>query len=187
MNDSPDLRTPPALLGAIVFGVLLTTLFRGASSHEGSPVFLRPSPSVLVVEVSAGFPSPGVYQFYDDTDWQGVTEMTLPGEGKNLSFSPRCPPQPVAGLILNLSRVSENNHEIQCGWMAASRRVAMGIRLHPDRMSEQDWQVLPGIGPVLARNIEKDRQLNGDFVHFEALQRVNGIGPKRIEAWSEFF
>lgn len=71
--------------------------------------------------------------------------------------------------------------------MAARKRVALGIALHPDRMSRADWESLPGIGPKLALAIELDRQENGDFGHLEALERVRGIGPKRIEAWRKFF
>ncbi|MCP3177174.1 helix-hairpin-helix domain-containing protein [Desulfuromonas sp. KJ2020] len=54
-------------------------------------------------------------------------------------------------------------------------------------MSLADWTVLPGVGPKLAERIEKDRQKNGDFGSLEALQRVKGIGPKRINSWKFFF
>jgi competence protein ComEA len=46
---------------------------------------------------------------------------------------------------------------------------------------------LPGIGPKLAAVIETDRQNNGDFDEFFALKRVKGIGPKKLEAWQEYF
>jgi competence protein ComEA len=71
--------------------------------------------------------------------------------------------------------------------MPAGQRLALGVPLHPDRMGLGDWEVLPGIGPALARRIELDRQENGEFGSLERLERVRGIGPKRIQAWSEFF
>jgi competence protein ComEA len=63
----------------------------------------------------------------------------------------------------------------------------LGIRLHPDRMTREDWEVLPGIGPRLSERIEMDRQLNGDFGGYRRLERVRGIGQQRIKQWEEFF
>ncbi len=71
--------------------------------------------------------------------------------------------------------------------MPASHRVSMGIPLHPDRMSLDDWQFLPGIGEALASRIELNRQKYGDFVSLEGLARVQGIGLKSIEKWQVFF
>jgi competence protein ComEA len=72
-------------------------------------------------------------------------------------------------------------------WMPASHRVALGIPLHPDRMSFDDWQFLPGIGETMAQRLELDRQKNGEFVNLEGLLRVKGVGLKSIERWRIFF
>jgi competence protein ComEA len=72
-------------------------------------------------------------------------------------------------------------------WMPAAWRMVLGIPLHPDRMSESDWMALSGIGPKLAAAIEFDRQVNGDFSEFHRLQRVRGIGPKRLQEWEKYF
>lgn len=40
---------------------------------------------------------------------------------------------------------------------------------------------LPGIGPATAERIVKDREANGPFGTVEDLQRVTGIGPKKLE------
>jgi competence protein ComEA len=71
--------------------------------------------------------------------------------------------------------------------MPARQRLALGITLHPDRMSRDDWQMLPGIGEKLAAQIEADRQKYGDFGSFEALDRVKGIGPAKLKALRPFF
>ena len=41
---------------------------------------------------------------------------------------------------------------------------------------------LPGVGPVLARRISDDRNINGPYRRIEDLRRVKGIGPKKLEA-----
>jgi competence protein ComEA len=71
--------------------------------------------------------------------------------------------------------------------MPARQRLALGIPLHPDRMSRDDWQTLPGIGEKLAAQIEIDRQNYGDFGSFDALDRVKGIGPAKLKALRPFF
>jgi competence protein ComEA len=50
-----------------------------------------------------------------------------------------------------------------------------------NRASEEELISLKGIGPVLARNIMRDRQENGPFRTLEDLLRVKGIGPKKLE------
>jgi competence protein ComEA len=71
--------------------------------------------------------------------------------------------------------------------MPAAQRMALRIPLHPDRMSAEDWEALAGIGPGLAKAIEMERQQNGDFGSLAGLQRVKGIGSKRLAAWENFF
>jgi len=73
------------------------------------------------------------------------------------------------------------------GYMSAEARMLLGIPLHPERMSRDDWQALPGIGEKLAEAIERDRQKNGDFGSLAALRRVKGGGPGRLKSWEKYF
>jgi competence protein ComEA len=91
------------------------------------------------------------------------------------------------GEALDLLVVGPQVVKIHRHWMPARWRMTLGIPLHPDRMNEFDWQALPGIGPKLAASIELDRQDNGDFLEFHRLQRVRGIGQKRMQAWAKYF
>lgn len=49
-----------------------------------------------------------------------------------------------------------------------------------------EWSQLPGIGPVLANRIVEERERNGPFRDIDDLDRVRGIGPKKIEAIRPF-
>ena len=46
-------------------------------------------------------------------------------------------------------------------------------------------ETLPGIGPVLADRIVRDREVRGAFESVDALQRVRGVGPNLVEALAE--
>ncbi len=52
-------------------------------------------------------------------------------------------------------------------------------------VNRADWgelTLLPGIGESLAKRIVNSRNLDGEFSHVEQLQRVRGIGPKKVES-----
>ena len=61
-----------------------------------------------------------------------------------------------------------------------SRRPA-DIALDLNRASAQDFERLPGIGPVLAGRIIQYRASQGMFHDIEQLREVKGIGPKKFE------
>ena len=49
-----------------------------------------------------------------------------------------------------------------------------------------DLELLPGVGPVLARRIRAHRRRHGPFARVEGLEAVHGIGPKtvkRVRPW----
>ena len=91
------------------------------------------------------------------------------------------------GRRIDLDRQGSEKLSISLSWMSASQRVTLGIPLHPDKMTQLDWEFLPGIGEKLAAKIEMNRQKNGDFGSLDGLLRIKGIGSSKIELWEEFF
>jgi len=62
----------------------------------------------------------------------------------------------------------------------AARPLASGERLDPNRVDAAELRRLPGIGPVTARAVVRDREESGPFEDREALLRVPGIGPATL-------
>ena len=62
---------------------------------------------------------------------------------------------------------------------ASNRSVEQKLDLN--RATEQDFEALPGIGPVLAERIVEYRHTRGAFRDVEQLRRVKGIGKKKFE------
>jgi len=54
-------------------------------------------------------------------------------------------------------------------------------------MNKDDFDRLPGIGPVLADRILQYRQNNGGKLKLEDLLSVSGIGEKKYSALKNFF
>jgi len=187
MRGNPLLLAPPAL-GVLAVLIFLGMLLSREVFHDGSlPVFLPQEQGIVHIELTGGGLVPGMYQFYDGLTPAGVIKLTMPQ--MSLILGPDTGWfQPLAdGEILRFSKKDQKIALLQREWMPASHRIAMGIPLHPDRMTQTDWLVLPGIGADLAARIESDRQKNGEFGSLKALARVNGIGGKRLDHWKIFF
>ncbi|OHB26639.1 MAG: hypothetical protein A2X84_07445 [Desulfuromonadaceae bacterium GWC2_58_13] len=141
----------------------------------------------ISVMLKNGFPLEGIHQFYDEIDLVTVIRLTIPPNGP-LRLSREVPQAKMMdGSSLALIVEDGEIVDFSMGWMPATQRMALGIKLHPDRMTQEDWEALPGIGVRLAAVIEEDRHKNGDFISIEGLDRVPGIGTKSIERWKCFF
>ncbi|HXV67451.1 MAG TPA: helix-hairpin-helix domain-containing protein [Nitrospira sp.] len=92
------------------------------------------------------------------------------GEGKSVYSvsSPRAPVDPAAALLpLDPSHATPR-----------VSRPAFNRQLDLNRATEQDFESLPGIGPVIAHRIVQFRQLRGGFTGVDQLRKVKGIGSK---------
>jgi competence protein ComEA len=62
-----------------------------------------------------------------------------------------------------------------------SELVLLGRPVDLNRASAADLAVVPGIGPGLAAEVVRERDERGPYRDVEALRRVRGIGPVRLE------
>lgn len=134
--------------------------------------------------LGAGFPEPGMRQFYDGIRVRDVVILTGVPDGPDLVVEDA---DVFDGEVLSLVRNASGKQQILIDWLPARQRLALGIPLHPDRMSREDWVTLPGIGEKLAEVIVIDRQKNGDFGSIESLERVRGIGPAKVRQLRPYF
>jgi len=67
------------------------------------------------------------------------------------------------------------------GPLASTAGPTLSSVINLNTASEEQLQLLPGIGPSLARRIIEHREKFGRFGSVDELDRVKGIGPKIIE------
>lgn len=60
------------------------------------------------------------------------------------------------------------------------RAILNGDPMDVNSASASELELLPGIGPKLARRIIDDRTKNGPFTVLDDLLRVRGIGPQKL-------
>ncbi len=68
----------------------------------------------------------------------------------------------------------------------ATRALREGERIPLDRATAEDLELLPGIGPAMARRIVESRATEGPFRAVDELDRVKGIGPRTVERLRPF-
>lgn len=183
------MRSPggAVLLVLVLLAGYAVTYSRAVLHDGGPPAFFVESRQGIAVVLGDGFPAPGLHQYSDGISGKNVIEMTGLELAPGLEKDPRLHRPLHSGEFMDVLRVGSQVVEIKRIWLPALQRMALGIALHPDCMSFDDWQALSGIGPRLAQRIEEDRQQNGDFGSLDGLKRVRGIGSRRIEAWRKFF
>ncbi len=169
--------------------VLLVCLVAGGRSVSAGRTVARSLPIPLCqLSLGTGFSVRGVHQFSDACRADAVIRLTDDAISRRLLAAVLAKNPPVSGEYIEITGdLSNGGRRVVRRWMPAAQRIALGIPLHPERMSRKDWQDLPGVGPALAARIEHDRQINGDFGSLSALKRVRGLGDRTLHAWEKFF
>lgn len=72
--------------------------------------------------------------------------------------------------------------QARCEPFSASARLAFFLPLSINTASARDLELLPGIGPALARAIVAYRRRCGRIESLQELRAVRGIGRRRMEA-----
>jgi competence ComEA-like helix-hairpin-helix protein len=73
-----------------------------------------------------------------------------------------------------------------CDRTPARIRWVLGLPLPLNEIEVGGLDLLPGIGPVRAEAIARDRARRGPFRRVEELTRVEGIGPETVERLRPF-
>ncbi len=176
------------LLLLLMLGLAVYDLGRSVSSLEEGSALVRPEPPVprvLLIDESGRID--GIHQINDARGLLSVinlAELSLSDVARTKIHQIDEYPD---GISVEFQIVGNVVEDISVGWMPAAMRIALAIPLVVERMTQADWDDLPGVGPALARRIIQNRQKNGEFRSFWALKRVKGIGQHRLERWQQFF
>lgn len=172
---------------AVAFFLLLLVASRDGLWFQPVPAFLFAESGKVVIELGRGFCPEGIRQFVDDGVKGRAIKLTTCHEDDQNLVAPENMLNLVTGEHIEIVEEVSGVRQLVRAWMPAAKRISLGVKLHPDRMSVEDWQDLPGVGPVLAARIVTNRQNYGDFMALEQLQRVDGVGLKQIHRIENFF
>lgn len=173
----------------LISAILLLPQFK---SHRKLPpeapvAFVRYTGLLSLIRLQGDWPSAGIHKIPDGARLMDVINMALPQVFPNVAAGPVLQTKVVSGDIISFSPKPGQDIEITFGKMKTKERMLLGIPLSLDMMEYDDLLLLPGIGPGLAAEIIKYRQINGGFRTPYDLQQVPGIGPGRAYGLIKYF
>jgi competence protein ComEA len=169
---------------------LAATLFSAGHEefHKGLPLaFLHYTTGGNIIRLKGCVPVPGIYHFPEHTKLATVINMTMPSMVPKIADKTLLERVIQNGDIVEAVARDRQHIEINIGKIKAKERMLLGIPLNPDRMDFADWDSLPGIGPGLAKAIMDDSHKYGAFGSIETLQRIPGIGEKKLKDLRKYF
>jgi competence protein ComEA len=140
--------------------------------------FLAPSPppprdlTLVFVEVSGPGAHPGVYAFeHAPTLAEIWPKSGAPGT------APDSPDKITSGSRVE---IGQDGH-YRVARMHGAELLTLGLAIDLNRATATDLDALPGLGPALAQRIIDYRQKHGPFKNIDDLEKVSGIGSKKLE------
>lgn len=176
----------------IAFAIVAALLSAGlilyiVQAPRGEAIVLRPPPTPLpvYVQVSGGVMTPGVYLLPIGS--RGLDAVQAAG-----GFSPEADP---SGL--NLAALIEDGEHFIVPTLISNPELPIDGSPLPQTSTQDpessslinlniatqsELESLPGIGPVLAKEIISYRDSNGPFQNIEDIIEVKGIGPAKYDS-----
>ena len=168
----------------LFFGILLTLKLHGTikgqdTLHKDVMAFFNAALQAVVV-LKGDLVHPGVYAVSDVSSFVCVIKLAEPLKSRQSVIFCSIFPESFSDMKMDLSAICDEHVEIAEENITARQRVLLGLPLRPDQLTEEDWAILPGVGPIMAKRIIIDRQKNGDIGQISRLRRVNGVGDATL-------
>ncbi|MCX7845001.1 MAG: helix-hairpin-helix domain-containing protein [Dictyoglomaceae bacterium] len=158
----------------LVLILILGSLFRNNQKEKEERAIFE---NFIIVHIAGAVANPGVYKLLEGS--RVIDGIQAAGGAL-----------PSADLDrLNLAEYLEDGNKILVPEKFISPTLSSTIKgnvfsnnkININFASEKELENLPGIGPSLAKKIVEYREQNGPFKSLEDLEKVRGIGKKKIE------
>jgi len=177
------------LLGLTIFSIDLFRPFHPVWSEPFPPptsLTIESSPQ-WIIEVAGAVRFPGIYAFHKPPT--GNDALQRAGGPMNRDF-PRIPP--MNALLETGTRVEHitstgKSDRVIISPMDPAKKFVLGILVPLNQANVEELVIIPGISHSLAHRIVEFRDSKGPFRSFHDLDRVKGVGPKKLERLRSYF
>lgn len=186
------MKNPWGVVMGVLFGLLGSAVVVLTSSMpRGAPIQLRPAPTLapIRIHVTGAVRHPGVYDLAVDSRIEdaitisgGFTENADQG-----SINLAAQLQDGAQVVVPTQRASAVSSSSTAPQTPQSetQTTETTFPINLNTATQEEFELLPGIGPVTAEKIIDYRQTHGNFTSIEDIQKVSGIGPATFEKIQE--
>ncbi|MGA7829010.1 MAG: helix-hairpin-helix domain-containing protein [Geobacteraceae bacterium] len=180
------------VLWLLMLAVSLLLFLQGhhTSLSEGTVALLPAGgagPGDVMVHFEGSCVKSGIYQLDSNLSLGTVINMTVPFFQENSLGKLALKKKVYTGDLVDLECAGLQHIEITRDGMPVMEKMILGIPLDLNKMSVGEWEMLPRIGPTLAKRIVCDRQENGGFRSVRDLERVSGIGAATVMQLKKYF
>lgn len=187
-HSSRFLRRLLLLICAIALSTTVMYKSRPGREHSAPAAFSVSSSSHGYVRISGNVRHAGIYPITANLVTSSAIKMAAPLSAAmdRLSEADAAVPL-VNGIALHVTVRPDGALLLTKSQMTANERLVMGIPLDINAMNEDDFDRMPGIGPIMAKRIVMYRQNNGGIMVVNDLLSIEGIGEKKYKQLVKYF
>lgn len=173
-------------IASILLGVTVCRHY--APAFEGHCAHPQGKPAVIV-ELAGSVRHPGVYFFPSPptaADILAAGDEAVPAWEKIESQQRASLSRRVASGTTLLLEGHGQAVSLRLMPMAGAKKIALGMALDLNAATPDDLIAIPGIGPTIAAAIISYRERWGPFARVEDVQKVKGIGAKKLKGMEQY-
>ncbi len=176
------------LITLSMFSFLYLKSRSNGNSSVTAALFLS-QPTTKVVQITGDLIHPGTYEISDNNLTINVIKMAIPLCSDQLENKDPTLLLPLKeGYRYHFAcKPTKNRQLVNITKIPAAQALTLEIPLDLNQMTGADLELLPGIGPQIAKRIVEYRQYYGDFKTKKELLLIEGIGEKKFKNISLFF
>lgn len=188
MGFSKEQHVILLLLGLTIFCIDLVRPFHPIWSTPlpaSANLTARPSPQWMI-EVGGTVRMPGIYVFHGPPTGNDALQRAGGPTDRE------CAPLGDINTLLDTGtrvevRTSEReSNRFIISPMDSRKKFVLGIPIPLNQASAEDLAIVPGISDSLAQRIVEFRESHGPFETWNDLRAVNGVGPKKVQAFRSY-
>jgi len=176
------------VLLALAVAVPVSITSRRSLPGVAPTAFLQHSSARIMVMVSGDVRHPGIYSPSANLMTIDAIKLAVPVWTLKKIIPEGAGLQPLRpGSNIRLTRKVDDSAMVSIESIPVSQKIILHIPLDLKAMSSDDFQQIPGVGPVLAQRITDYRQINGGLMSTKEFMNIEGIGEKKYIQLERYF
>jgi competence protein ComEA len=171
------------LLGLTIFCIDLCRPFHPVCStpYPSSTNLTTQSFPQWIIEVAGAVKIPGIYVFHAPPTANDALQRAGGPMNRECAALGRLNTPLVTGTRLEIRTTERRSDRVAVSPMEPAKKFVLGIPIPLNQAGAEALAIIPGISHSLAHRIVEFRDSNGPFQSLNDLDRVKGVGPKKLE------